>query len=232
MLIQNDAILTLQDLFDQGFKVDHVITDPPYNINFAEWDNVQNFERWVQTISELLWRITKPNASVFWFTGWSSLATVIKNWDTRFILKDCITYDRIKGRGTKKSLVSTREDILWYVKSDQWTFQKDLAYSTIVKKTKGMGRKNGRTTRALSNVWTDIAPIVPWSKERNGYPTQKPLALMDRIITVFTNPDDLILDPFCGSGTTLVSARNNGRQYIGIDNNPVAIEISKSRLGL
>ena len=103
-------------------------------------------------------------------------------------------------------MVSTREDILWYIKdSKQYTYNK--LPSTIVKKTGGtIGRKNGNKYRALSNVWTDISPIVPWSKERVSHPTQKPVAIMDRIINIFSNKNDVVLDPFAGSGTTAVSA--------------------------
>ena len=91
-------------------------------------------------------------------------------------------------------MVSTREDLLWYVKSNEWVFNKDKAYSTIKKKTKGMGEKNGRDTRALSNVWTDISPIVPWSKERNTHPTQKPLQIAERILDVFSNSGSGMMD--------------------------------------
>jgi len=81
----------------------------------------------------------------------------------------------------------------------------------------------------MSNVWTDISPIVPWSKERVKHPTQKPLSIMERIVTIFSNEGDLILDPFCGSGTTLVAAEKLGRTFIGgdIDNDMSKIVIER-----
>ena len=82
---------------------------------------------------------------------------------------------------------------------------------------------------ALGNVW-EIPIINPMSKERQGYPTQKPLALLDRIVKASSNPGDLVLDPFCGCGTALESARNLERQFVGIDKNSKAIEITKNRL--
>jgi site-specific DNA-methyltransferase (adenine-specific) len=217
------------DIFPQidDSSIDCIITDPPYNIGYVDWDKFYNIEQ----VTCEWYRILKPTGSVFCFSGWGFVTELITRFNQEFTLKDWIIYDRIKGRGGTKSLVSTREDILWYIKSDTYTFNKNLAYSTIVKKTKGMGSKNGKDTRALSNVWTDISPIVPWSKERVAHPTQKPLQLIKRIIDVFTNPDDLILDCYLGSGTTAVACKETGRRYIGIEQNPEYVKLAKERLG-
>ena len=82
---------------------------------------------------------------------------------------------------------------------------------------------------AITDVW-DIKHLNSMAKERTGYPTQKPLALLDRIIQASTNKGDVVLDPFCGSGTTLVSAKRLGRKWIGIDVSKKSIEMSKDRL--
>ena len=81
----------------------------------------------------------------------------------------------------------------------------------------------------LSDVW-EIPFLNPKAKERTGYPTQKPVELLERIIKISTNEGDTVLDPFCGSGTTLVAAKLLGRKFIGIDMNSAAIELSKKRL--
>lgn len=81
----------------------------------------------------------------------------------------------------------------------------------------------------LSDVW-EIPFLNPKAKERVGYPTQKPILLLERIIEISTDPSDLVLDPFCGSGTTLVAAKLLGRQALGIDISPEAIALSKKRL--
>lgn len=81
----------------------------------------------------------------------------------------------------------------------------------------------------LSDVW-EIPFLNPKAKERVGYPTQKPIELLDRIIQISTDEGDTVLDAFCGSGTTLVSAKLLGRKYIGIDKNQDAINLSKKRL--
>src|SRR5699024_5457821 len=81
----------------------------------------------------------------------------------------------------------------------------------------------------LGDVW-DIPYLNPKAKERVGYPTQKPILLLERIINISTDKDDIVLDPFCGSGTTLVAAKLLGRNYIGIDKSKDAIEITMERL--
>ena len=78
--------------------------------------------------------------------------------------------------------------------------------------------------------WTDIEAVNSQSKKNTGYPTQKPLALLERIIKASSNECDVVLDPFCGSGTTLEAAKLLGRKWIGIDMNPEAIEITSKRL--
>lgn len=82
----------------------------------------------------------------------------------------------------------------------------------------------------LGNVWTDIAPINSQAQERLGYPTQKPLALLERIVNASSNPGDVVLDPFCGCGTAVHAAQKLGRQWIGIDITHLAISLIEKRL--
>ena len=82
----------------------------------------------------------------------------------------------------------------------------------------------------LGNVWLDIPQIRANDAERLGYPTQKPLMLLERIIKASSNPGDLVLDAFCGCGTALVAAENLDRQWIGIDVSPTACRIMANRL--
>lgn len=81
----------------------------------------------------------------------------------------------------------------------------------------------------LSDVW-EIPYLNPKAKERVGYPTQKPLLLLERIIELTTQKNDVVLDPFCGSGTICVAAKLLGRNYIGIDKSEEAVELSLSRV--
>jgi site-specific DNA-methyltransferase (adenine-specific) len=81
-----------------------------------------------------------------------------------------------------------------------------------------------------TNVWTDIAPINSQARERLGYPTQKPVALLERILAASSKPGDIVLDPFCGCGTALVAAQKLDRQWIGIDVTYLSIAVMRARL--
>jgi len=82
----------------------------------------------------------------------------------------------------------------------------------------------------MGTVWTDIPPLNSQAQERLGYPTQKPVALLERILSASSNPGDLVLDPFCGCGTTVHAAEKLGRQWIGIDVTHLAIGLIEKRL--
>jgi site-specific DNA-methyltransferase (adenine-specific) len=82
----------------------------------------------------------------------------------------------------------------------------------------------------MGDVW-EIGVIAPIARERTGYPSQKPEALLERIISALTDPGDVVLDPYAGSGTTLAVARRLGRSFVGIDAGPVALSTTLARLG-
>jgi site-specific DNA-methyltransferase (adenine-specific) len=89
--------------------------------------------------------------------------------------------------------------------------------------------------RRLGSVWTDCPAMsanTPFSGETTGYPTQKPEALLERIVRAASSEKDRVLDPMCGSGTTLAVAARLGRSYVGIDQSPAAFEVARKRLGL
>lgn len=137
--------------------------------------------------------------------------------------------------------------ILFYTKSDNHTFNTLYGYETLAESTlKTFGkkkqiadfssghRKPGRLEEEtegppLSDVW-EIGIIAPISKERLGYPTQKPEALLERIIKASSNKGDSVLDPFCGCGTAIVEAQKLDRRWIGIDITHLAINLIKHRL--
>lgn len=79
-------------------------------------------------------------------------------------------------------------------------------------------------------IWTDIPPISSQAKERLGYPTQKPITLLERIVNASSNPDDIIFDPFCGCGTAIIAAETLRRKWIGIDITHLAVALMKKRL--
>ncbi|WP_303822496.1 site-specific DNA-methyltransferase [Apibacter mensalis] len=100
-------------------------------------------------------------------------------------------------------------------------YKRDLSGNLILgKEKKGV---------PLSDVW-EIPYLNPNAKERTGYPTQKPVLLLNQILNIVTNEGDLVVDPFCGSGTTCVSAKSLNREYIGIDISKDAVQLAISRL--
>jgi len=206
-------------------SVDLICIDPPYEIKYAEWDN--KILAW-DKMCVAFFNILKPTGNLIIFQGWSNVCNTISILEKSFKFQNWIIWDRVKGRGAKYNFTSTREDILWFTKTDKYTFNK--IYSNIKKKTGGFGNKNKQPNRSLSNVWTDISPIVPWSKEYTGHPTQKPVSLIERIVTIFSNENDLVVDCFCGSGTTAVACKNLNRNFICIDNNKEYIDMAIKRI--
>jgi site-specific DNA-methyltransferase (adenine-specific) len=152
---------------------------------------------------------------------------------------------------SKKGLLPSHQTIYFYSKTKNFKFNKvytDYSETTNIDQIlqKRVRDKNGKTIYAkdkngniinsdekkgvpLSDVW-EIPYLNPKAKERVGYPTQKPIILLERIIEIASNEGDIILDPFCGSGTTLVAGKLKNRKVIGIDISKEAIEITKERL--
>lgn len=219
-----DCFNIMEELIKQKVQVDAIICDPPYNIDIADWD--KNFD--IEKALKLCYQLLKNNGNIIIFQGWSEVCKTKSIMDNLFTPMNWIIWDRIKGRGATKNFVSTREDILWYCKGDNPTYHK--MYSNIEKKTAGMGTKNGKTTRALTNVWYDISPIVPWSSEKTEHPSQKPIELMERCVSIWTNPNDTVLDFTMGTGTTGRACINLGRQFIGIEQDIKWFNIAQSRL--
>ena len=82
----------------------------------------------------------------------------------------------------------------------------------------------------IDSIWADIPPINSQAKESLGYPTQKPLPLLNRVIEISSNPNDIVLDAFCGCGTALEAAQHLGRQWIGIDISPTSCHVMAKRM--
>lgn len=225
-LYNEDCFDVISRIIKWGKKVDHVISDIPYNIQYDKWDN--NFD--TDYLAELLDEFVEEDGNIILFSGWSNACNLIEGMNRYFDLKQWVIWDRIKGNGinSNRKLISTREDILWFSKSNNPTFHK--AYSNIDKKTKGIGEKNGVSKRALTNVWTDISPVVPWSKEYNKHPTQKPLELMERIVNIWTNEGDTVCDVTMGSGTTGVACVGLNRKFIGMEIDEEWFKFSEKRI--
>ncbi len=134
------------------------------------------------------------------------------------------------GGRSKRKWPAKHDAIFWYAKDPQrYTFNYD-AIDRIPYLAPGLvGKAKAERGKTPTDVWWQT--IVPTnSRERTGYPTQKPLAILERIVRVHSNPGDLVLDCFAGSGTTGEAAARNNRPYLLIDNNPKATQIAARRL--
>ncbi len=152
---------------------------------------------------------------------------------------------------SKKGLLNSHQNIYFYSKSKNFKFNTiytDYSATTNIDQILQQRKRdengkciykrneegkivldNEKKGVPLSDVW-EIPFLNPKAKERVGYPTQKPILLLERIIEISTDEDDIVLDPFCGSGTTLVASKLLNRKFIGIDMSKDAIEITNSRL--
>lgn len=163
----------------------------------------------------------------------------------------------VPGNGSKsrRGPGTTHQTLLLYAKDDPIWNARDAALrepyaatsqSMHFTRRDDRGRRfrertiNGRTYRyyadegrAIGSVWSDCPAMVantPLRKETTGYPTQKPLKLLERIVRASSDEGALVLDPFCGSGTTLAAAAATGRVFIGNDSSPLAIATTRNRL--
>jgi DNA modification methylase len=203
------------------------VFDWPYEINYnnsKDYDDTPGQIDHGLLFSECFRSLT-PSGNLIFFQGWTKIIEILNtlSFYRMWEIRDWIIWDRIKGSGAYNSprLISTREDI-------------------IVLGKKGHKATTGRTNRILTNVWYDISPLMYTTKEWHagrgkdgkGYTGPKPVELMQRLIDVYSNPGDLIIDGFCGSGSTAVAAQRAGRDCICTDVNPEAIQIAKKRVRL
>jgi site-specific DNA-methyltransferase (adenine-specific) len=159
------------------------------------------------------------------------------------------TYKRWSN--SKKGLLPGHQNIYFYSKTKEFKFNtiftsysettnidqilqrrtRDEHNKSVYEKDSSGNIKNGDKKKGvpLSDVW-DIPYLNPKAKERVGYPTQKPILLLEQIVKLVTEEGDLVLDPFCGSGTTCIASKLLNRNYIGIDESQDAVELSNERL--
>ena len=246
VVINGDAFDVLPKL--PSASVDLLFADPPYNLSksfgkesFKE-RAPEEYEAWLETWLSLCIPLLKATASVYICGDWRSSSAIQRVGSRYFKLQNRITWEREKGRGAKRNWKNTAEDIWFFTVSDDFTFNIDdvkLRRKVLAPYTDNGEPKdwkagtdgNFRDTNP-SNIWTDIS--VPfWSMPENtDHPTQKPEKLLAKIILASTNPGDLILDPFAGSGTTAVTARKLGRDFIAIESDEKYCLLAQKRLNM
>ncbi|WP_349585131.1 DNA-methyltransferase [Leuconostoc citreum] len=232
-------------------SIDLVVTDPPYNMNKAEWDKFDSTDafleftyRWIDDIIPKL----KNTASIYIFNTPFNSAYILQYLVKKgLIFQNWITWDKRDGIGaSKRKYTHGQETILFFTVSKEYTFNFDeirIPYESTdrIKAASKKGIiKNGKRWfpnekgRLVGEVWhfssarhkqKDHGKLIKFQ-----HVTPKPLDLIERIIKASSNENDLVADPFVGSGTTGIAAKNLNRKFIINDFNKEYIELTKERI--
>ncbi len=244
--INGDTLQTI-DYFPKGF-VDLLILDPPYNIskNFngmsfrkMDYDSYVNYlEEWFVRLLPLM----KPSGTIYFCCDWQSSMAVGQVLRKFCMIHNRITWQREKGRGSLTNWKNSMEDI-WFAscgKSYGFHAERVKLRRRVIAPYKKDGvpkdweeTDKGRFRNTFpSNFWDDIT-VPYWSMSENTpHPTQKPEKLLARLILASSDENDMVMDPFLGSGTTSVVAKKLGRRYVGIEMDPMYCAFAEKRLEL
>ncbi len=244
--IIGDTFSALNKIKDSS--IDLLICDPPYNLDKyfhgtrfkkTNLDEYRKYTyKWIKAVKPKL----KSTASIYVCCDYISAISIGEVLNEEFILRNRITWEREKGRGAKQNWKNSMEDIYFATVSDDYVF--NLKSVMVEKKVLAPYKENGipkdwietpigkvRNT-CPSNFWDDIS-VPYWSMAENtAHPTQKPEKLIAKLILASSNENDLILDPFSGSGTTGVVAKKLNRNFIDIEQNPLYCAWAEKRLSL
>ena len=214
--------------------VDLMILDPPYNLSknydgrvFKELSG-EEYSSWFEATVRMLKPMLKSTATVYICSDWKTSTLIYPVIETEFKVRNRITWARDKGRGASRNWKNNSEDVWFCTVSDSYTFNVDSVKSkhpVIAPYREGDGSPKDwqvgpegkfRLTHP-SNIWTDMT--VPfWSmRENTDHPTQKPEKLIAKLVLASSNNEDLVFDPFLGSGTSAVVAKKLGRRFVGIE---------------
>ena len=252
-LYQGDNLTILRNMPDAS--VDLICTDPPFNTGkdwgaFSDkWEGgLKGYLKFMEARVIEMQRVLKSTGSLYLHCDPTASHYLKVMLDSVFGIKQfrreiIWTFGSPSGFKTNtKNWVRNHDVIFYYAVSDNPTFNKlyvpySKDYLSRFRKTDEEGKyylRDGKKRRLkkgfrIGSTW-QIPIINNMAKERLGYPTQKPLALYERMIKASSNQHDIVLDPFAGSGTTLDAAHTLGRQWIGIDIGDEAISVIQDRL--
>jgi len=241
-IICGDCLSVMREIPDES--IDLIIADPPYLTTKESWDKKEIVNDF---LSKELFRIAKDSCSLYVWCGIGEKSQSLIRWfpifSANWYFKDLITWKKQRGIGMRKGWLYTREEIMWFVKNNKkFIWNKEKQYGDEKRKLDGFYFKGKNlSNRMLSqfkrwtNVWIDINEISFFnSKELKGFRklhfTPKPIKAIKRIIELHTNENDIILDPFLGSGTTAIAAKQLNRKFIGIEKEPEYCEIAEARI--
>ena len=232
-----------------------ITRDRTKEFNFSDtWPSISSYSQFLSERLIEFKRLLKQTGSLFFHCdrNASHIARLLLDeiFTAKMFRSEIIWYYR-RWSNSKRDLLPTHQNIYFYSKTNRYKFHElsqDYSPSTNLEQIlqKRARDKFGVTVYArndlgeiissddkrgvpLNDVW-DLPYLNPKAKERIGYPTQKPILLLKRIIELVTDKNDLVLDPFCGSGTTLVASQILERNCIGIDISNEAIDITQRRL--
>lgn len=177
-------------------------------------------------------RVLKPTGSIYLHCDYRASHYLKMIMDEVFGYKNFkneIVWGYSGGAVAKKYFSRKHDTIFFYTKTNEYAYNieyKHYAPTTTMHTGGSPLRKEGTP---VTDFWDDLKGMSLSSKERTGYPTQKPKKLLNRIINISSNKGDIILDPFCGCGTTVISAHELNRRWIGIDINEVAFDTISKR---
>ena len=255
VLLENVINKTIhQDLFEvvpylPKQCISLLFIDPPYNLdkvfNSSKFykSSLTSYSEYVESWLSKLIPLLKPEASIYICGDWRSSSSIHLVAEKYFKIQNRITWEREKGRGALRNWKNCTEDIWFCTRSNsKYTFNVDevkMKRKVIAPyREKGnpkdwQNSKEGKFRITFpSNIWTDIS-IPYWSMPENtNHPTQKPEKLLAKIILASSNPEDIVLDPFLGSGTTSVVAKKLGRNYIGVESDEYYASLAEKRLEL
>lgn len=219
-----------------------------------KWDSINDYRNYIEERLVECKRVLKDTGSIFLHCDKSAshhLRVALDNVFGANNFQSEIIWRYKRWSNSKKGLLNNHQNIYFYSKTSRFkfnTFYEDYSETTNIdqilqdrvrnKHGKSEYKKDengeiviGKAKKGvpLSDVW-DIPYLNPKASERVGYPTQKPILLLEKIISIATDEGDIVLDPFMGSGTTLVASSLMGRKYVGIDKSDDAIKLAKSRL--
>lgn len=213
-------------------SVDLIIADPPYNLGKDYGNNIDKKEFAEYLNFTLNWtkqakRILKENGTLYIFMGFRFISYLYKilEKDLEMNFNNWIVWHYTQGIGKKRGFSPRHDDILMFTKSDSFTFNLD----EIRIPQKFYRSVNNMRGANPGDMW-EFSHVHYCNDNRQDHPTQKPEGLIERMVLASSNANDVVLDPFLGSGTTMRVCQQLNRSCIGIEINPNYVSITKERL--
>lgn len=229
-IILGDCLQELKKIGDNSVNL--IVADPPYNVgkDYGNKSDKQDFDDYIAFTKKWLnecYRVLKKDGTIYIFIGFRFISYLyqILEKDLEMNFVNWISWHYTQGIGKTKGFSPRHDDILMFSKSTNYKFNLD----EIRIPQKFYRKVNNMRGANPGDVW-DISHIHYCQKGRQPHPTQKPEALIERMVLASSSEGDLVLDPFSGSGTTLRVCQQLNRHAIGIELNEEYVEQTKERL--